>query len=100
MGVVFSLLLRLDATAVCVAVFVLALASLWLYVTLAKPSHSSREYERLERLLNEDAGKAASSPASVTGGGGGGGARREGKRGRGRGKAVSAELRVFTRAER
>ena len=80
MGVVFSMLWRLDAAAACVALFVVALGSLWLYVALAKPS--SREYERLEELLGESA-VPTSSPA-------GGGGRREGKKGRGKGKTVSS----------
>ncbi|CAI8055192.1 hypothetical protein GBAR_LOCUS30134 [Geodia barretti] len=75
MGVVFSMLWRLDATTACVALFVVALGSLWLYVAFANPS--SREYERLEELLSESA-VAPSSPA--------GGERREGKKGRGKGK--------------
>ena len=82
MGVVFSMLWRLDATAACVALFVVALGSLWLCVALAKPSHSSREHERLEELLGESA--VATSSAA------GGGGRREGKKGRGRGKTVSS----------
>ena len=79
MGVVFSMLWRLDATTACVALFVVALGSLWLYVAFASPS--SREYERLEELLSESA-VAPSSPA--------GGERREGKKGRGKGKTVSS----------
>ena len=79
MGVVFSMLWRLDATTACVALFVVALGSLWLYVAFANPS--SREYERLEELLSESA-VAPSSPA--------GGGTREGKKGRGKGKTVSS----------
>ena len=73
MGVLFSQLLRLDATAACVAVFVVALGSLWVYVALAKPSQSPEEYEgSLSDVAT--AGKA--------GGGGGRREKREGKRGR------------------
>ena len=79
MGVVFSMLWRLGATAACVAVFVVALGSLWLCVALAKPSDSTREYERLEELLGGEKG----GPPPVTAGGG----RKEGKKRRS-GKAV------------
>ena len=92
MGVLFSALWRLDTTAACVAVFVVALGSLWLYVTLARPAHSSREYERLEELLGDGSTAAVTAGA----GGGGGGGKKEGKKRRGRGKTVSSFYALFT----
>ena len=79
MGVLFSALWRLDTTAACVAVFVVALGSLWLYVALARPAHSSREYERLEELLG-DGSTAAVAPGAGGGGGEEGGEEEERER--------------------
>lgn len=90
MGVLFSALWRLDTTAACVAVFVVALGSLWLYVALARPAHSSRDYERLEELLGDGSAAAAAAGA------GGGGGKKEGRKRRGRGKTVSSFYALFT----
>ena len=72
MGVLFSQLLRLNATAACVAVFVVALGSLWVYVALAKSSQSPAEYE----------GSLSDVATAGKAGGGGRKEKREGKRGR------------------
>ena len=72
MGVLFSQLLRLDATTACVAVFVVALGSLWVYVALAKPSQPPEEYE----------GSLSDVATAGKAGGGGRKEKREGKRGR------------------
>ena len=72
-------LLDLDATTACVTAFVVALGLLWVYVMmLARPTNSSREYERCKKTVGK------TSPG-----------KREGKNGKGRGKTVSEYIYVY-----
>ena len=81
-------LLDLDATTACVTAFVVALGLVWVYVMmLARPTNSSREYERLESLLSDSGGKKTVGKTSP--------GKKEGKKGKGRGKTVSEYIYVL-----